>query len=78
MTKILACCQDYIDFICSRKISGIQVFRNRISLCSFGAYPGTRSTRDQAGLELRDTPASASRVLGLKACTTNTRLDFLR
>jgi hypothetical protein len=25
---------------------------------------------DQAGLELRDPPASASRVLGLKACTT--------
>ena len=27
---------------------------------------------DQAGLELRDPPASASRVLGLKACTTTT------
>jgi hypothetical protein len=25
---------------------------------------------DQAGLELRNPPASASRVLGLKACTT--------
>ena len=25
---------------------------------------------DQAGLELRDPPASASSVLGLKACTT--------
>jgi hypothetical protein len=27
-------------------------------------------TVDQAGLELRNPPASASRVLGLKACTT--------
>ena len=31
--------------------------------------PGTHSV-DQAGLELRNLPASASRVLGLKACTT--------
>jgi hypothetical protein len=27
-------------------------------------------TADQAGQELRDPPASASRVLGLKACAT--------
>jgi hypothetical protein len=27
-------------------------------------------TLDQAGLELRNPPASASRVLGLKACAT--------
>ena len=31
--------------------------------------PGTHSV-DQAGLELRDVPASASQVLGLKVCTT--------
>jgi hypothetical protein len=31
--------------------------------------PGTHSV-DQAGLELRNPPASASRVLGLKACAT--------
>jgi hypothetical protein len=37
-------------------------------LCSPGC-PGTHS-EDQAGLELRDPPASASQVLGLKACTT--------
>jgi hypothetical protein len=30
--------------------------------------PGTHSV-DQAGLELRNPPASASQVLGLKACT---------
>ena len=29
---------------------------------------------DQAGLELRNLPASASRVLGLKACATNAQL----
>jgi hypothetical protein len=31
--------------------------------------PGTHFV-DQAGLELRNTPASASQVLGLKACAT--------
>jgi hypothetical protein len=31
--------------------------------------PGTHFV-DQAGLELRNLPASASRMLGLKACTT--------
>jgi hypothetical protein len=36
-----------------------------VSLCSPGC-PGTHSV-DQAGLELRNPPASASRVLGLKA-----------
>jgi hypothetical protein len=44
------------------------VFRERVSLCSPGC-PGTHSL-DQAGLELRDPPASASQVLGLKACAT--------
>jgi hypothetical protein len=44
--------------------------RDRVSLCSPGC-PGTHSV-DQAGLELRNLPASASRVLGLKlkACAT--------
>jgi hypothetical protein len=44
------------------------VFRGRVSLGSPGD-PGTHSV-DQAGLELRNPPASASQVLGLKACTT--------
>jgi hypothetical protein len=44
------------------------VFRDRISLCSPG-YSGTHSV-DQVGLELRNPPASASQVLGLKACAT--------
>jgi hypothetical protein len=45
-------------------------FRDRVSLCSPGC-PGTRThSVDQAGLELRNPPASASPVLGLKACAT--------
>jgi hypothetical protein len=44
------------------------VFPDRVSLYSCGC-PGTYSV-DQAGLELRNLPASASQVLGLKAYTT--------
>jgi hypothetical protein len=43
-------------------------FGGRVSLCSPGC-PGTHSV-DQAGLELRNPPASASRVMELKACAT--------
>jgi hypothetical protein len=39
-------------------------FRDRVFLCSPG-WPG-----NQAGLEIKDPPAFASRVLGLKASTT--------
>jgi hypothetical protein len=44
------------------------IFPDRVSLYSPGC-PGTHFV-DQAGLELRYLPASASRVLGLKACAT--------
>jgi hypothetical protein len=44
------------------------VFQDRVSLCSPGC-PGTHFV-DQAGFKLRNSPASASRVLGLKACAT--------
>jgi hypothetical protein len=44
------------------------VFQDRVSLYSPGC-PGTCSV-DQAGFKLRDPPASASRMLGLKACAT--------
>jgi hypothetical protein len=49
-----------------------------VSLCSLGC-PGTHSV-DQAGLELRNLPASASQVLALKTCATTARLrqDLLR
>jgi hypothetical protein len=46
----------------------ILFFQDRASLYSPGC-PGTHSV-DQAGLELRNPPASATRVLGLKACAT--------
>jgi hypothetical protein len=42
------------------------VFQDWISLYSSGC-PGTHSV-DQAGLELRNPPASASQVLGEKGC----------
>jgi hypothetical protein len=51
---------------------GFLVFQDRVSLCSPGC-PGTHSV-DQAGLELRNPPASASEVLGLKACATTAQL----
>jgi hypothetical protein len=47
-------------------------FETRVSLYSPGC-PGTHS-EDQAGLELRDSPASASWMLGLRACATTARL----
>jgi hypothetical protein len=49
-------------------------FRDRVSLYSPGC-PGAHFV-DQAGLELRNPPASASRVLGLKACDTTP--DFMK
>jgi hypothetical protein len=51
------------------------VFHDRVSLYS----PGCAGTHfvDQAGLELRNLPASASPVLGLKACTTTAWLDVV-
>jgi hypothetical protein len=51
------------------------LFWVRGSLCSPGC-PGTHFV-DQAGLELRNPPASASRVLGLKACATTAQLKYL-
>jgi hypothetical protein len=44
------------------------LFGDRVSLYSPGC-PGTHFV-DQAGLKLRNLPASASHVLGLKTCTT--------
>jgi hypothetical protein len=62
LTKALKCqdnfCILFLNFFFS-------VFGDRVSLCSPGC-PGTHSV-GQAGLELRNLPASASQVLGLKA-----------
>jgi hypothetical protein len=49
------------------------VFQDKVSLCG-PACLGTHFV-DQAGLELRNLPASASRVLGLKACATTPGLS---
>ena len=51
----------------SGREDGAFSFPDRVSLCSPGC-PGTHSV-DQAGLELRDLPASASQVLGSKVCS---------
>jgi hypothetical protein len=50
-------------------------FWDRVFLCRPGC-PGTHSV-DQAGLELRNLPASASQVLGLKVCATSAQLSHL-
>jgi hypothetical protein len=47
------------------------VFQDKVSLCSPGCL-GAHSV-DQAGLELRNPPASASQVLVSKACATTAR-----
>jgi hypothetical protein len=48
------------------------VFQGMVSLCSPGC-PGTHSV-EQAVLEIRNLPASASQVLVLKACAAAARL----
>jgi hypothetical protein len=51
------------------------VFRDRVSQYSPGC-PGTHFV-DQAGLKLRNPPASASQVLELKACAIIAWLNLL-
>jgi hypothetical protein len=51
-------------------------FLDKVSLCSPGC-PRTHFV-DQAGFKLRNLPASASQVLGLKACTTTARLFLFK
>jgi hypothetical protein len=53
----------------------VLLFQDRVSLYSPGC-PGTHFV-DQVGLKLRNLPASASQVLGLKACTTTGWSSFL-
>jgi hypothetical protein len=50
-------------------------FQDRVSLCTPGC-PGTHFV-DQAGLKLRNLPASASQVLGLKVCATTPSLFII-
>jgi hypothetical protein len=50
--------------------------RDRVSLYSHGCL-GTHFV-DQDDLKLRNLPASASQVLGLKVCATTARLIYLK
>jgi hypothetical protein len=54
-----------ISFLCVCLFGLVWFFQDRVSLYSPG-HPGMDSV-DQAGLELRNLPASASQVMGLKA-----------
>ena len=62
------CLGDYYYFVVF-----LLLFQDRVSLCSPGC-PGTCSV-DQAGLELRYQTASASQMLGYKACATTIRVN---
>jgi hypothetical protein len=66
----------YLNDISTRTTKSVfLVFGYRVSLCSPG-YPGTHSV-DQAGLELRNPPASASPVLGLKVYATSAGSQYM-
>jgi hypothetical protein len=67
-TALLDCKDGRSSLFCLFLFVFVFVFRDRVSLYSPGC-PGTHSV-DQDGLELRNLPASTSRVLGLKACAT--------
>ena len=67
MLKHSKCQKNLGTCVCVSVCVHMCVFQDRISLCRPGCL-GTHSV-DQAGLELGDLPASASQVLGLKACT---------
>jgi hypothetical protein len=54
---------------------GWVVFQDRVSLYSSGCL--VTHSLGQADLELRNLPASASQMLGLKACTTTAQQDGL-
>jgi hypothetical protein len=68
MTYCLLIIHRFLGFVVVVVFVCLFVFQDRVSLCSPGC-PGTHSV-DQAVLELRNSPVSASRVLGSKACAT--------
>jgi hypothetical protein len=68
---VTMCLQGCFVLFCFVLFCFVFDFRDKFSLYSPGCS-GTHSV-DQAGLELRNLPASASRVLGLKACATIAR-----
>ena len=55
----------------------IHIYMNETGfLCAAPGCPGTHSV-DQAGLELTNSPASASQALALKACATMLSFGFV-
>jgi hypothetical protein len=62
----------FFFFVCLFFVFVFVFFQDKVSLCSPGC-PGTHFV-DQAGLELRNLPASAFQVLELKACAATARL----
>jgi hypothetical protein len=69
LSRLHAMIINHFQYSCScQPLVFLFFFRDRVSLC----FPGCTRTHsvDQAGLELRNLPASAFQVLGLKACAT--------
>ena len=64
-----------VSLVTNKVFLFVCLFGDRVSLYSPGC-PATHFV-DQAGLKLRNLPASASQVLGLKACATTARLHIL-
>jgi hypothetical protein len=71
MSYYIAKCLAYRTSSLDWLYSFVFVFRDSVSLCS-PSCPGTHFV-DKASLELRNPPASASQVLGLKVCLTTAR-----
>jgi hypothetical protein len=69
--KVLFCLVGWLGFFFLFVCLFVFVFLDRVSLYGPGC-PGTHFVA-QTGLELRNPPASASQVLGLKACATTAR-----
>jgi hypothetical protein len=74
-TRLAASSALHLLFVVSIYFFVFFVFPDRVSLCNPGC-PGAHSV-DQAGLELRNPPASASQVLGLKVCAITPALVYL-
>jgi hypothetical protein len=69
VVKKLLCPKKHLINLTSVPSWFLLYFISRQGLSVSSGCPGTHFV-DQAGLELRNPPASASRVLGLKACAT--------
>jgi hypothetical protein len=66
----------FLFFLCLVFLFCFVLFFKTGFLCvALAELEGTHSV-DQAGLELRTPPASASQILGLKVCATTARLVF--